>query len=503
MLFIFFLFANCDLRTNIQDIYYRGTCEESGSITMSVQGDEYPTASPTTPVFIRIRLNENAKLCSTLVDLSGSTGNNSEPIFLALRFEGSNSTNRTVSADPYTLSIVRWREGEDQLWLRVQSPTNTWLTINGTPQAPNPNNAIAWTLGVTARNSWTRNSGPFGLNLSNLPCNSTHPEQIFLHPAISEAWALSTLLCVDVSQSTIEPLPSANSLVTFEQTAWDATTSGVTTSPIPASIVLGNPFPTGICAGDDVFARGVNVTNAINLPNNNSTLHLPGEFGAPPLTFAMEIQTSIYMVSTYGRNGASYMCLQTAADSFHGFPLEVIDGEPVSFEPGSYKVQGWTTNWGSIVGPFVYFTPQEEAFLDAGGNWLTRKLFLRYDGPDNPYIYTTITLHGSIWQYAGYWNSTIELSAFAQMSNRSITLDEPPFNGTFDDQYDGSITPEQQRRRCPASFQKTNTVYWQAGTFPRGAGVPALSVGKVALLIVLLGITMGFVAHKQKRRTNT
>lgn len=61
------VFATVDLRTTIRDVYVQGTCEETGIITFSVNGDDFQNASTAQPVYIRIRLDHAAVLCKSLV----------------------------------------------------------------------------------------------------------------------------------------------------------------------------------------------------------------------------------------------------------------------------------------------------------------------------------------------------------------------------------------------------------------------------------------------------
>jgi hypothetical protein len=184
--------ANVDLRTNIQDLYYRGSCEEAGAITMSVNGDDFANASTADPVFIRIRLDHNAKLCGSLVGNDGYLeydGVNDQweyddadlytPIYLAMRLEGfrqyPNGTTDTIAAHEESVSIVRWLAGEGELWLRVQSSSSNWINDNSDPN--NPGNTVspsvdrgtvAWTFGTTARRTHTENLPRFMATLANL-----------------------------------------------------------------------------------------------------------------------------------------------------------------------------------------------------------------------------------------------------------------------------------------------------------------------------------------------
>ena len=210
------VFANVDLRTNIQDIYYRGTCEEAGVITMSVNGNDFHMASTQEPVFIRIRVNKGATLCNTLVSHIGDVNNNTMPIYLAMRVE-SGLTQTGMAAHEESVSIVRWKKGENALWIRVQTSSETWLNQLNDPATmypPNVRETVAWTIGQTARASFQANAAKLAQGKANLPYNTWDVDNSL--NVGGTGWAISTLLCVNVSQSILTPYPADGSILDFD-----------------------------------------------------------------------------------------------------------------------------------------------------------------------------------------------------------------------------------------------------------------------------------------------
>jgi hypothetical protein len=251
--------ANVDLRTNIQDVFYRGTCEEAGAITMSVNGNDFNEASTMAPVYIRIRLNHQATLCQTLVAGFNPYTNDScaDRIYLAMRLEDGNQNN-TIAANDESVNIERWVAGEDQLWLRVQTSSATWINLSGGGGLAPPslaNGRIAWTFGTTARTSVDQNESRFIAGRANAFAN-------FRNDTI-DTHAVSTLICVDLSSSNLTYLdnpnaPDDDSLLKFDTISFkyadmdEPAIFGNSATP-PSNLIpqYGVNF-----SGDDTIARG-------------------------------------------------------------------------------------------------------------------------------------------------------------------------------------------------------------------------------------------------------
>lgn len=263
------VFANIDLRTNIRDIYYRGTCEEAGSITMVCNSaQDFASASTEQPVYIRVGLNQGAVLCQTLVTHRGTTtaedgfglGNNA-PIYLAMRLDGASAGVHSITAHPQTVSICRWKRGERFIWLRVQTASNTWVATLGVPSPNLPDNQIrvAWTFGVTAARSFEQNAGLFAAGLANREANQRDENAAGLpvFPVENEELNVSTLVCVNASNSILSAFPANDSILEFDTISWDYRTLGVEEQSSENNITYG--FQTEVnFSGDDSIARGQN-----------------------------------------------------------------------------------------------------------------------------------------------------------------------------------------------------------------------------------------------------
>jgi hypothetical protein len=76
------------------------------------------------PVYIRLRLDHDATLCKTLVwsNSLNPIDRTELPIFLPMSFEESTLVD-AIAAPAETVSIVRWKAGENEIWIRIQFPS--------------------------------------------------------------------------------------------------------------------------------------------------------------------------------------------------------------------------------------------------------------------------------------------------------------------------------------------------------------------------------------------
>jgi len=192
------IFADVKLDTSISDVYNRGTNELTGSISWTVTDDDFRDASTDEPIFIRVTPDHNSSLAETLVRQSSSDPVQQLPIHLAMRLDGGNGFTQ-MAALPDAISIVRWVEGESSLWIRVQQTSDQWLTNAGGLLGPSRDLEVAWTIGISARTSDTRNIDGAAANGSNLPFNT---RDISAGEGDFED-ATSTLICVDLSASNL------------------------------------------------------------------------------------------------------------------------------------------------------------------------------------------------------------------------------------------------------------------------------------------------------------
>ncbi len=204
--------ADVELSTSINDVYYRGSSELAGSITLYVTENDFKDTSPEEPKFIRITLDKNAKLSSTLVDqqAQGAVGN---PVYLAMELITEEGASLNAPAD--TASIVRWVEGETSIWLRIQQDSMTWVDRGGQLGPPSSDSMVSFTAGVSARTSVTLFNDVDDAH-KNLPFNTRNLN------ATDTADSISTLICMDLSDSSVTT-SGIDSLISYDIVAFDHT----------------------------------------------------------------------------------------------------------------------------------------------------------------------------------------------------------------------------------------------------------------------------------------
>jgi hypothetical protein len=243
------LFADVILQTSINDVFNRGSSELAGSITMTVDDDDFTNASTMEPVFIRVTPDHNSRLADTLVDQNlPLLDYRRDPIFLAMELITTGPTTvLEINSLPETVSIVRWVAGESAFWIRVQSDSDNWVVnnITGSVFGPNDDAQISWTLGISARSSDADNDTSTGK--SNLPFNTRDP----LATEGDFDLATSTLLCVDLSSSVLETT-GIESILQYDIISFDSN------ADLMNGFYSGNAGnPTGIDFSNDFrIARG-------------------------------------------------------------------------------------------------------------------------------------------------------------------------------------------------------------------------------------------------------
>ena len=207
------LWAGVDFSTTVNGVFYRGTAELSGSITFLVSENSFSSASTTEPIFISIALGQNAKLAKTLVDLASPNPELNNPIYLAASIVNP-LAGVTQNVPSETVSIVRFVNGEPEIWIRIQASSDTWINNSGIFGPPAINSQVTWTIGVSARQSFDSNTVLFP-TVSNLPSNSRNPSGLNV-----ESNAASTLICTDLTSSTLTT-GGAQEILDFNPIAFD------------------------------------------------------------------------------------------------------------------------------------------------------------------------------------------------------------------------------------------------------------------------------------------
>ncbi|MCB1042466.1 MAG: hypothetical protein KDC35_05995 [Acidobacteria bacterium] len=232
MIFVaLFVLANVELTSTVPEVNVRSLGQRAGTITMTVNGNDFFEASPETPVFIRIRLDKGVRLSETLVDVETALSRN-DPILLAMSLLASNGS--VLRAPPHTVSIVRWHKDEGEFWLKVQATSSRWIeSPDGTLLPPDVNRRVQWTIGQAVEGDRAQNEPLFAMGLANLTANTRNEG------------AVSTFILVNTQPSIVEANQGTQSELNFDTIAFDRQTIGVTTED----------HSSGIRTGDDTSAN--------------------------------------------------------------------------------------------------------------------------------------------------------------------------------------------------------------------------------------------------------
>ena len=467
------LFATIDLNITIRDVYVDGTCEETGIITMVAEADEFQDASTQEPVYIRLRLDHGAKLCKTLVwSNSANAGNLTfNPIFLPIRFD-SFQLGDTVAALPETISIVRWKRGEDEIWLRVQTPTETWIGVGAGTIAPTTEKRCAWTVGITARTSWGVNSPDFAIGRANLPSATRDVTDL------TTTGAVSTLICVDLTDSNLEPRPAPQeqSVLNFDPVAFDFGDSSNVETASTANQIIQVP-QAGISFSDDrTIARGYDfLCTGGPIGKGDGPRFAPlcfvpgqGQGGADNglVSFSNSIDVRISCGAGWGFHNNSLVRLDAPVDSRYGFLVLLDDeGDPIDqsdLDPGfpinTFVALNGALNIGSdpensqvVIGSSAYGT-RSSMFAIQGGDFLTRdaEVSLVEGGTDGTKY---VRVNATVCMFYTEDPTDVFLQASFYASNRNEHFDIAPFDGV------------DQPRFCDPSLRLAVQFEWYFGAF--------------------------------------
>jgi hypothetical protein len=476
------VFANVDLRTNIHDIFYRGTCEEAGSITMSVNGNDFVSASTSTPVFIRVKLDKVAELCSTLVDCNACPDNNvtcgpfENFIYLAMRVEGQSYF--LMNAPAETVSIVRWRAGENQLWLRVQSSSSGWVDNQqaGSIGAPDDNSSVAWTFGVSARSSHQTTLPLYTAVQANLPCNTLCPGD----PGDMD-WYVSTLICVDVSGSTLLPETttgnSDQSALKFDTISFDdgapqyvsqgdchEMTEEVSCAATAGDIDWVRELPINF-SGDNVIARGITQHCELSFRKHGlayADLCLdPGGQGVDDdCWIPLANDLTLDLNCDYGLNFLTQFLVYTPGFTSYGLRVDTYtNGDPI---PSPYFADAYRIDPADLIMDRIdtttaiemweYITDEDYMYV-SHGMILASTAWIIYLGEDDQDSRVTFNLHAQVWSWCESDPTEVVLTVGGFASNHGQEYDAAPYDQDW------------QFYRCPPSYYQLNSVEWTLGAY--------------------------------------
>ncbi|CAM2066608.1 hypothetical protein SCOR_14615 [Sulfidibacter corallicola] len=475
-------FGAIELRTTVNPVYVRGTCEQAGIIFFSVTGDDFARASTSAPVYIRLTLDHNAKLCKTLV-WSHSSNINSHtfnPIYLPLYLEaGQGAVTDTVAAPDATLSVVRWKAGEASIWLKVQSSSSDWIDTGGGTESPTPNQRISFVIGVPASESWERHSDMFTDGRANLPF-ATRDLDAGSNDFLD---AVSTLICTDLSNSNLEPLPAPQDVsgLNFDPNSYDETTENVEDGQTEGSIQEGTPV--SVAFSNDLFvARGFDF-NCDGAPQAKPpfvranlcliTGQNQGEEDQGLVCVPNTVVVNVACGQGRGFHIGSFIELRTPNDRNYGFRFYTrsSDGFFIDEDLNAVNPAGILPQWlrlDSAALSVIPVAPDTGSFdlpfgdttnsFSAGGTLLTRRGQIVFDGPGVPDD-ITLSVSATVCSWYEEDPSTIDITVDFWATNLDSVIDsDTRFPGIDNFGLDQEVA-------CDPSARLAFTYDWAFGEF--------------------------------------
>lgn len=301
--------ASIEIDSSINDVYFRGTSELSGSLGFMVQDNDFAGATQENPYFVRITYDAGAQLAFTLVDLSSNDAAVNQAINLAMSLQ-TDAEGLSLIASKDAVSIVRWVAGESELWLRVQEDSSSWIHDGEGDIAPSQDRRIYFKLGVKGLNSVPNASD----NHRNLSFNSRADSPLI--------WA-DSLFCLDLSRSTLTADGSLDSLLNYLIDAYQGNVEvspGVYQAVDPADIAFASSFSVG---------RGKDVSHSIT--------HHPVPQQIPRWYFSFDdtdvnLHTIQFSFDLHSLGFSDDNYLATFLDSGATLSLEVPSGGNCSFD---------------------------------------------------------------------------------------------------------------------------------------------------------------------------
>jgi len=402
------LHADVELATSINDVFYRGSSELAGSITMTVTGNDFSGATEEESIYIRITFDKQAQLAHTLVDQTG-VGDQSNPIFLAMDLM-SNDPSLQLNAPSDTVSIVRWVASENTIWLCIKRDSSSWIAANSGTMAPDSNANVAFTLGISARVSATALQDVPETS-KNLPFNTRFPE------ASDPAAAISTLICLDLSESALTT-SGIESLIQYDIISFDHTalvSPGVYASGNNAGVPFTSDFR--IARGKDrnvevpVFgASGVDTCLA-DAPIDN--------WGFTPLTSKLQFRLN----SSTGSNVLT-------TDLFPGASITLTIPEEADYGFDNLSVAFLNEDSGLEI---------LEDSVTLHDRTLYKKATLVWTGEVTPLNNLDLEVEATIQYYVSETPSNVSLDWSFTFVNHDSPYDDAPYDG------------DHQKLRCDAS----------------------------------------------------
>jgi len=414
------LLADIEYFTGLNSVYYRGEHELAGNFGFKVQGNHFPDASSDRPVFMEILFGNGVSLSHTLVDQTSDDPTLNQPVFLPLWMDSVDGSSFVgVAAPPETLSIVRWVKGENTLWLRISAPSSEWIAFENGVGSPTSDIPVYTSLGISASAYWDllkekHRNLPF-------PSRNVRTNDSAFHDAIS------TLFCLDLSRSKVEP-SGINSVIPYGGLFFDSEAELE-----PGVFQRSTQLPVDQ-VGTWRIARGEDRVLGVDVSSNVKT---PG--ACPERKSRNTLSTELFREGPLNpflkiHNG-SMVSLQTPPDSTYGFePEDVLFNSPgislgvVEVDPDSSFVLNDTVLYRSV------------HLIWNAGSWsldhldLGLDVTLQYDCSQPP---PDMFVHYQ-WALADYPEPG----------------DEPPFNGAH------------QQKGCEQTLVRAGSGVWRHGSMP-------------------------------------
>ncbi len=467
------------LNPTIRDIYVDGTCEESGVMGFLVDGNDFATASPAQPIYLRLRFDHAAVLCETLVwsHASNSGSLSFDPIFLPIWFADHLPGDQIV-APGNTISIARWKKGEPEIWLKIQTSSTSWIEDSGGNLVPpDTSRPVRWIVGLNARDSFANAQPDFLLGEANLPAATRDTS------GITEATAVSNKICVDLSDSNLEPIPApfAQSILHLDPLALGSLPNGGPNSVEEAEdythILSGVGVPIAL-SGQGTVARGFdfNCSGGPTLPVEPTSQIGTAVPGLRQLTNDIRLQAFCALGWGFHRHSVLRLTTPPGADfGFHvatdggGMPIDYHDVDP-SVPPGMYVLLQDALRLTDVPHDPPR-APVDSLFAIPSGDFLASQAQVTYTGPGSD-TSLEFSLEAVVSQWELGQTGPVQIAVEAIASNRDSARDSPPFDGA------------DQNLFCGPSLRLAVTYLWDFGSFVQP--IPTLGTWAFVLLILLL-----------------
>ena len=298
----------------------------------------------------------------------------------------------------------------------------------------------------------------------------------------TEEDAVSTLLCVDLTDSNLEASPfnpETQTILNFNLISFDDTTFGVFETDPAQTVVnqgqiqIGNIIQPSFSA-DNPVAKGINQTCQSALPKNGNTrgsnalcldssTSQQGTSENGLVCFSASLAVDISCSNSWGFHVGSVVTLGTEADASYGFQVELDDDDdtidgPVNnsvlltanaFFLSSLGINDAGNRWSGTA-----FASASNTFLTPGGHVLAGDATTIYTGPNTLggirlYLITEVCQ----WYEEDPTEVLLDVAIFASNRDPADVFDFAPFDGI------------DQVRRCDPSLQLAFEGVWNAGEF--------------------------------------